>query len=169
MTIQEYQKLASRTCAQLGGDLDRQHMILGVISEIGELADAYKKHMAYGKELDRVNVLEEVIDACWYVANWATFINKELTDPKEVSYIPTPDPEIADYIFYLSTTLDFTAPQYMLNQLYTFCLAEDISEEEFYQALENNINKLKVRYPDKFTQENALNRDLTKERTELEK
>lgn len=42
-------------------------------------------------------------------------------------------------------------------------------EVDFYKGLERNINKLKVRFPEKFTQENALNRDLESERKELEK
>jgi len=35
--------------------------------------------------------------------------------------------------------------------------------------MENNINKLRVRYPEKFTEENALNRNLELERKVLEK
>ena len=40
---------------------------------------------------------------------------------------------------------------------------------DFWQALTNNISKLQVRYPEKFTEEAALNRDLAAERVELEK
>ena len=34
----------------------------------------------------------------------------------------------------------------------------------FEECLDLNINKLKIRFPDKFTEENALNRDLVSER-----
>lgn len=37
------------------------------------------------------------------------------------------------------------------------------------KLLQNNIDKLRKRYPDKFTSEGALNRDLDAERLELEK
>ncbi len=37
------------------------------------------------------------------------------------------------------------------------------------KAMQNNIDKLKIRYPDKFTADNALNRNLDEERKELEK
>ena len=40
---------------------------------------------------------------------------------------------------------------------------------DFWQALTNNISKLQVRYPEKYTNEAALNRDLAAERVELEK
>ena len=37
------------------------------------------------------------------------------------------------------------------------------------EAMERGIAKLRARYPDGFTEAAALNRDLTKERTELER
>ena len=37
------------------------------------------------------------------------------------------------------------------------------------QGMQNNIDKLKARYPEKFTEHHATNRDLDKERKELEK
>lgn len=40
---------------------------------------------------------------------------------------------------------------------------------DFEKILDNNINKLRVRYPEKFTNENATNRNLEAERKELEK
>ena len=36
------------------------------------------------------------------------------------------------------------------------------------QALQNNIDKLRVRYPDKFSEELAINRNLEMERKELD-
>jgi NTP pyrophosphatase (non-canonical NTP hydrolase) len=42
------------------------HAILGIISEAGELADALKKHIIYGKQLDDINVMEETGDLSWY-------------------------------------------------------------------------------------------------------
>ena len=41
-------------------------------------------------------------------------------------------------------------------------------EAKFEDVLKRNIDKLKARYPDKYTDEAALNRDLEKERTVLE-
>ena len=40
---------------------------------------------------------------------------------------------------------------------------------DIFRSLQNNIDKLKVRYPEKFTEECAINRDLVAERAELEK
>lgn len=47
-------------------------------------------------------------------------------------------------------------------------IAVDALGGDFQQILERNIAKLKARFPDKFTNENAINRDLDKERAILE-
>lgn len=44
------------------------HGVLGLASEVGEIADALKKHIIYGKALDQINVMEEVGDLTWYEA-----------------------------------------------------------------------------------------------------
>ncbi len=43
------------------------HAALGVAGEAGELVDAIKKHVIYGKPLDVANVLEEVGDTMFYL------------------------------------------------------------------------------------------------------
>lgn len=47
---------------------ETMHMMLGVSTEAGELLDALKKHLIYGKEMDWVNVQEEIGDLFWYIA-----------------------------------------------------------------------------------------------------
>lgn len=121
MEYTEYEVLSSRTFANRKEPLsehatDLLHCAIGISTESGELLDAFKKHIYYGKPLDMVNVGEELADCMWYISNLCRLTN-----------------------------LDFNT------------------------LLENNINKLKVRYPDKFTMENALNRDLAAERRELER
>ena len=44
------------------------HAGLGVSTEAGELLDAIKKHVYYGKKLDKVNIFEEMGDLFWYLA-----------------------------------------------------------------------------------------------------
>lgn len=59
------------------------HAFLGLSSEVGELADALKKHLIYGKELDQINLLEEGGDLEWYVALMLTAIKQTMTDCME--------------------------------------------------------------------------------------
>jgi NTP pyrophosphatase (non-canonical NTP hydrolase) len=44
------------------------HAGLGLCTEAAELADAIKKHIFYGKDLDKVNLVEEIGDILWYSA-----------------------------------------------------------------------------------------------------
>lgn len=61
-----YDKVAERINTGTTGQL--LHGAIGLSGEAGELLDAVKKHILYGKELDRTNVLEEAGDALWYMS-----------------------------------------------------------------------------------------------------
>ena len=112
MNLGEYRKQAARTLTQLGSEeKDVQHMLFGMMTELGELVDTYKKHYAYGKNLDMINIMEEMGDIMWY---WAGLC-----------------------------TITGINPEY---------------------ALHVNIKKLEARYPEKFTEDLAVNRDVEKER-----
>lgn len=125
MNPTEYIKGAMRTCSPTTPELIARlvdnnniqllHGLIGVVTEAGELFDAFKKHVFYGKPLDIVNVKEEIGDLMWYLAI------------------------ILDYL--------------------------GISLEEI--MVQNNA-KLRARYPEKFTEDKALNRDLDAERLVLE-
>lgn len=80
MDADQHQREALKTentpdFVRLGGDRDHDmvvarliHAVLGLSSEVGELADALKKHIIYGKALDEINILEENGDLDWYQA-----------------------------------------------------------------------------------------------------
>lgn len=55
---------------RLGDDglIRLMHGAFGLSTEAGEFLDALKKHIFYGKELDRVNLAEEMGDLFWYMA-----------------------------------------------------------------------------------------------------
>lgn len=44
------------------------HVGLGLATEAGEFLDALKKWLFYGKEYDKINLIEELGDVLWYVA-----------------------------------------------------------------------------------------------------
>lgn len=173
MNIKEYQEQSKRTCPSLGSyELDLSHMALGMCSELQELDDAYLK-------FDKVNVSEELADIMWYNSNLATFLGIDLKQPKLI-------PEIANvnlewYIFEVADVVKkciaynkqfkFDYVEGLLNNISLKCL-EHLNwckPTTFNQILQNNIDKLKIRYPNKFTQNNAINRNLDLERKELEK
>lgn len=187
--ILEYQGLAARTCPSLGTEesLDERHMNLGVLTEIGEALDIFKKFLAYKKPIDLVNLGEELADIAWYIVNKCRFeelllddnFDDVLADTKELidnrmfteNGLPIELKTEAVLTILLSTYCApvnniFNAPIIQLAMLYHIASWFDL---DFFQCLTNNIEKLKVRYPEKFTEEAAQNRDLKAERTELEK
>jgi NTP pyrophosphatase (non-canonical NTP hydrolase) len=95
--------------------IDLLHAAIGMQTEAAEFSDMLKKHLFYGKPLDKVNLAEELGDQLWYVA-----------------------------------------------------MALRALDTDFETVMERNIAKLKARYPDKFTEDLAENRNLLKERAILE-
>jgi len=74
-TFDDYEEAAMRTAKVFGEgkrfgpeEMDMLHAALGVASDAGELVDAIKKHLIYGKDLDVVNVREEIGDVMWFLA-----------------------------------------------------------------------------------------------------
>ena len=174
-TLAEYQQLANRTCPDLGtNQLNELHMWLGVVTEIGETLDIFKKFIAYKKPMDLVNLGEELADQCWYSANNAIRTMDELIEPDfltEVTVLLKQDgntkEDVVCYLFadFLDTSREHDC-QRVFDIAFTVC---ELYEIDFWQILTNNITKLQIRYPEKFTEALALNRDLEAERKELEK
>lgn len=61
-----YQEVQNRLSEELNAKLF--HYLVGIATESGELLDAIKKSIIYGKKLDLVNLKEEIGDCCWYIA-----------------------------------------------------------------------------------------------------
>lgn len=62
----EYQIVSDRLNAE--GETRILHSLIGLQTEVGELFDSYKRAWFYGKEIDIINVLEELGDIQWYYA-----------------------------------------------------------------------------------------------------
>ncbi|MCB0379145.1 MAG: nucleoside triphosphate pyrophosphohydrolase family protein [Bdellovibrionales bacterium] len=59
------------------------HGGIGLATEAGEFLDALKKHVFYGKELDTVNLREEMGDIFWYCAIIADELEVDFKDVME--------------------------------------------------------------------------------------
>jgi NTP pyrophosphatase (non-canonical NTP hydrolase) len=113
----DYEKVRERLTDE---NIDLLHAGMGLCTETGEFMDMLKKHIFYGKELDRINLAEELGDDLWYVA---LAINR---------------------------------------------LKDKLQQLTLDSVLLTNIEKLQKRYPDKFTEDAAINRDTDAERIILE-
>jgi NTP pyrophosphatase (non-canonical NTP hydrolase) len=119
---ESYEQLAMRTEAPITPELLQRltpearavHAVIGLTTEVGELADIWKRRIFYGRDIDLVNAREEIGDVLWYLA------------------------------------------------ILCDCLGTTLADEQA-----RNIVKLRARYPEKFTEHNALCRDLPAEREVL--
>jgi NTP pyrophosphatase (non-canonical NTP hydrolase) len=62
----DFEKIAERISTV--SSIRLLHAMLGFASETGEFADQLKKHIFYGKPLDKINLSEETGDLLWYLA-----------------------------------------------------------------------------------------------------
>lgn len=174
MNLLEYQEKASRTCPDLG---DRgsniHHMTAGLFTEFGELLDVYKKNLAYKKPVDEVNVAEEWGDFMWYLVNLARFYEVDLVIDEEfiskIELLVKGTTNIEKIIPIANLIYDNDGGQECFTELLSswYAIAKFLGIDT-EKALYNNLAKLKVRFPDKFSEDAALNRDLIAERKELE-
>lgn len=125
MTTDEYEKLAMRTeadqgkilirLASLGPDAMRlDNAARGLAGDAGEVSTAVMKFIEYGRDLDRTNLIEEVGDCLWRLAQ--------------------------------------------------VCKAAGFTLQD---AMEANIRKLSVRYPEKYSDSLSANRNLEAEQEAL--
>ena len=193
-SLEEYRLLAARTLPDLGSMSNNLlHMEAGIAGEfLGEAVDILKKTFAYKKPLDKVHLGEELADTVWYCAGVET-INKlpgtvivfdeeaiasvENIKNQTITYIKesveirssSVETECLGIILANKRAVDSSSRGAIL-AIVGICMGIcEVLEIDFWQALTNNISKLQVRYPEKFTEEAALNRDLDAERVELEK
>lgn len=70
MIFDEYQTAALRTFRRVPGAENAQMgiMTLGLAGEVGEVAEHIKKYLGHGKELDVLELKEELGDVLWYLA-----------------------------------------------------------------------------------------------------
>ncbi len=176
MKLKQYMQDCQRTLSDLGSlKLNLSHMAMGMSSEINELSTAIRQN-------DKVNIGEELADICWYAGNLSTMIgigdiNDEITFKEDDNrtledFISLCNNTIKRYVAY-DKTIDGGEEIWLqmyidaiFKNIEILCLLYDLN---FEQILENNIDKLKIRFPDKFTTTDALNRDLIAEYKELEK
>jgi NTP pyrophosphatase (non-canonical NTP hydrolase) len=182
-TFAEYEKAALRT-APVGVSLehDIRHAVMGFITESAELVDAMKKQHAYGKPLDFVNLREEVGDIMWYLPLMCRGLGIALRDLagadlfddyKESSWCAERHESDA-LAFMLVRTAAMATERQANHGLAAAVILSVINRlarpigATLEQIATLNIAKLQKRYPDKFTTEAALNRDIDAERKVLE-
>lgn len=165
---------------ELPNMLDSVHMVLGMTSELCELRAAILNK-------DKINISEELADIMWYVSGECTIRNVNLTlEFSELQHKLT-DVNIDNLLLSLTTSIseyaDIVKKEFAYRkgveshfyQLHLSTIFNSVANVANYfnidmeNALQNNIDKLMKRFPDKFNEHDAINRNLEAERKELEK
>lgn len=153
-----YSKLAIRTSPRKD---QMVHCVLGIASELSELYEG--------------NYIEELGDVCWYLNEGCDFIGVDLMDLDVSEGGLDPLRDLSDHLGKLADLvkrhefykkdLDHGEVFILLSKMYSevleICNDYEIDIDE---VLEKNILKLKTRYPLKFEEEKAVNRNLEEER-----
>ena len=186
MNIKEFNIESERTMSDMFHLTDEKdfrllHGAIGIVTEIGEIFEALEK-----RKVDIVNIGEEVTDVYWYLAIFQREYAFEVdTSSQEFSKIGYSSMEnLTAHAFVLSSNLlDKFKKKVFYNKTIDWVDIFDLCQEINYcmmnlldwinvpmdVALRNNIAKLKVRFPDKFSSDDAITRNLDAERKELEK
>lgn len=179
MLLEEYQQQVTRTLPDLGSyQLNIIHMILGLNAEFDELYEAK----------DEINHGEELMDINWYLCNYCNLNNIQLSQlsnflgdryflhihdgSKRIFYLQSQISKLTDLekklLAYKKEIIETKRIEAVVNifQALSDCFV-------FYKLnpfifMQRNIDKLRARYPEKFDESLAKNRDLIKERKILE-
>lgn len=171
MRLHEYQKLAMRTCYTSdknninSSKLQLMHACLGICSEVGEIAEDLN---------NTKNVFQECGDVAWYCAIGLDAIGFDMENIDTSLLADDPWQEITvhagiacdcvkRHVFY-NVDLDEDRLAQAIGCVMS-CVESICSDSgnDFEDALEKNIEKLKIRYHDKFSKEKAVNRNIKKE------
>lgn len=182
----EYRKLSARTVSNnfwidkstnivmADGRIQELHMVMGLVTEMQELMLAVLK--PDGEER-HVNIGEEIADAFWYLAGLERLFGYNLDQVQPHLAVHTPMNLVTDLLVDSIELLDYYKKAFFYNK--PLDIAKIVSKMNHIAAnLETlagdfghatpilkakNINKLLVRYPEKFTELNARLRDTDKE------
>jgi hypothetical protein len=176
--------------------LDTVHMRLGMISEVEELMEAIHKKdkVGVGEELTdilwyaandiRIKLKRQHIDkgSMENLFNYNFGIGLQVTDGGYMTTAEGINAQFNALVFNISKLCDFTKKNlayskaepdtYVKNMTYLLGAVNNLAYHlkiNLELTMDSNIAKLKKRYADKFTIEEAVNRDLVKEREILEK
>lgn len=197
MNFQDYMDSVDKRCKALPFDQHLTHMGLGVIGEIGEIADALKKTSIYGKTMDVVHFKEEVGDCAWYAVGYALKTGV-LAVELEAAYERGRQDYLQDDEYRVMTDGDFMA----LNAFHAASIVVSLMDYrpydpqagydmncarsgaqglmavigsicarlqfDIHEIFAMNDAKLEKRYGQRYSGEAALNRDVAAERKVLE-
>jgi NTP pyrophosphatase (non-canonical NTP hydrolase) len=196
MTTQEHVNYAIRTLPDLGKDKETQlerivpeqigiklnlsHMALGLAGELGEIVNCTGTELKH--KIDLTNLEEELGDQYWYLSCYCHLRNVPVPHADHLKVDIENDLCFELLISSISDLVDlvkrYTAYnkeidrakelETVYNIYVSLFLFESIYQLDGNKIREKNINKLRVRYPQKYSDDSAINRNIEAERKSLE-
>lgn len=158
--------------------LNLSHMILGLGDELGEIVNCIGTELKHAPDL--VNLKEEIGDSKWYLHNYCnlrdivppTDIVNFLESHRCIELLISSIGELTSIVKrFMAYDKDIDRDKEMeavYNIFSAFDLLEKIYNLDGNEIRQKNIDKLFKRYPEKFSNEQAINRDTDAERKILE-
>lgn len=168
MNLREYQEQASRTARKDEQSAMLKNGALGLVGEVGELADPVKKARYHGHDMDRDKMVRELGDVLWYVSYMCSALSVPLQSlhPVSIRAVQTSlDAEVLRLACVVGRVVDcIDRPRSLTMMIYLkdlmfglFRVAEALGVT-MSDVAEVNIKKLQARYPDGFSEERSKNR-----------
>lgn len=160
----EVNRTRRRTDAQLPDSTYLTGHLLGLVGESGEVCDLVKKHVLHGHALDREKLIKELGDVLWYNIALRLDAGREVPqhwnghdwiEPPDAGDIANEALELFDHSGNVRMALSDLPPasvDYALNeQLYTLATLASVCGVDLAHVAEQNIAKLRARFPEGFT------------------
>jgi len=172
MTFEKYQTNALRTLKHFDSVIENTHHC--VTGLVGEFLSEVTPMLTSGL-INKNNLEEELGDCLWYCANYCTI--------QKINFKPYKEKPNTDIILAMGELLEQTKKEKYYNKEFnikdkTFLIQSIIyfiiKIGETYnikveEMMKKNIQKLRIRYPDKFEEDKAINKDEKNEKKVWEK
>lgn len=177
MDFKEYETLSARTESPLWHtdclNISTIHGIIGIQTESAELLEAFSGTIMCGEEPDLVNIREELGDLLWYLSavtrsqEWEIssnypFLAKEVGVSGITLNIQIAAGNLVDTVkkgLFYGVKPDLMTIQINIRVIYhLICNLCELLNWDIRDVMQENIDKLKLRYPEQFTTEHSKNR-----------
>ena len=177
MTEENYVNGVTKTFNSQGNVKDLNHLILGVVSEIGEVIDLFKKHIGYGQEKNEEWLKQlrlEIGDCIWYTTMLQYYIGDSISIYAEGTIEIVFDEMKASKTFLHNCNelllKNHASPEFLTSiqniviMLNFTAIAHDIEMED---VLISNLTKLQKRHGDKFNSDANMESGRNRNREEI--
>lgn len=181
MNVHAYQELARRTVKPLPIKEHWEHCAMGCSSDMGETVDILKAHNVYRKPLDIEHLMEELGDVCWFISYGCDLLLAPLAGvtvwlSTDFRYQPEKNEEKGSVYWGLmgmkaSGDLCELVAQGHFDRSYCFTINDFLAKMytcviqiatlnglEIGDILDYNIDKLRKRYPQGYSDQAAQDR-----------